>query len=176
MVKLNTTDLAGDIEKINQAWSEVSPSYPITLDFLDDRLARLYEDEQKQSHVFNVFSAISILLACLGVLALTSYSTKNRQAEFGIRKVLGAPIGNIMQLISTEFMVIIVISSLLAIPFTYLFMNDWLTGFAYRIDLIAYWPVYILSGVVLGAITWLTVGIMTYRSAILNPLESINRE
>ena len=126
--------------------------------------------------MFNVFAAISIFLACLGVLALTSYSTKKRQAEFGMRKVLGAPIGHIIRLISTEFMIIIALSSLLAVPFTIWFMSEWLSGFAYRIDLLGYWPVYVLSGILLGVITWATVGIMTYKSAILNPLESINRE
>jgi len=96
--------------------------------------------------------------------------------EFGIRKVLGAPIGNIIRLISTEFMVIIGVSSLLAVPFTITFMSNWLEGFAYRIDLVAYWPIYLISGLILGVITWVTVGIMTYRSAILNPLESIKRD
>ena len=175
-VKLVTNQLNEDIEYINQSWVEASPSYPISINFLDDSLNALYENEKKQSHVFNIFSAISIFLACLGVLALTSYSTKKRQAEFGMRKVLGAPIGHIIRLISTEFMIIIALSSLLAVPFTILFMSDWLSGFAYRIYLTAYWPVYLLSGLILGAITWATVGIMTYKSAILNPLESINRE
>lgn len=175
-VKLVTNQLDEDIEYINSSWAGVSPSYPISLDFLDETLNTLYENEKKQSHVFNIFSAISIFLACLGVLALTSYSTKKRQAEFGMRKVLGAPTGHIIRLISTEFMIIIGLSSLLAVPFTIWFMSEWLSGFAYRIDLIGYWPVYVLSGILLGVITWATVGIMTYKSAILNPLESINRE
>lgn len=175
-VKLVPSQLDEDIDYINNSWAEVSPSYPISLDFLDDSLNALYENEKKQSNVFNVFATISIFLACLGVLALTSYSTKKRQAEFAMRKVLGAPIGNIIRLISTEFMIIIALSSLLAVPFTIWFMSEWLAGFAYRIDLIGYWPVYVLSGILLGVITWATVGIMTYKSAILNPLESINRE
>ena len=175
-VKLVPSQLNEDVDYINNSWAEVSPSYPISLDFLDDSLNALYENEKKQSNVFNVFAAISIFLACLGVLALTSYSTKKRQAEFAMRKVLGAPIGHIIRLISTEFMIIIALSSLLAIPFTIWFMSEWLSGFAYRIDLIGYWPVYVLSGILLGVITWATVGIMTYKSAISKPLESINRE
>jgi putative ABC transport system permease protein len=176
VLKLNTDQLNQDIEFVNQAWAVVSPSFPISYDFLDDSLNALYENEQKQSHVFNVFALISIFLACLGVVALTSYSTQKRQAEYGMRKLLGATVSHIVRLISVEFMIIIALSALLAVPFTVLFMSNWLSGFAYRIDLLDYWPVYLLSGLLLGLITWVTVGILTYKSAISNPLESIQRD
>ncbi len=175
-IKMDVQNLNEGLAQVIKSYERISPSFPISYSFLDERLYKLYEGEEKQSHVFAVFSGISIFLACLGVLGLTSYSARQRQKEFGIRKVLGASISSIIGLISTEFIVLISIATLLAIPIVGYFLSNWLTGFAYRIDLISHWPLFLFSGVSAAVIAWLTISLMTYRAAILKPTESIRTE
>ena len=175
-IKMDSRNLDDGLAQVIESYERISPSFPISYSFLDERLYSLYEGEEKQSHVFTVFSGISIFLACLGVLGLTSYSARQRQKEFGIRKVLGASISSIIGLISTEFLLLISISSILAIPIVVYFLSEWLTGFAYRIDLMSNWPLFLLSGAGAAIVAWFTISLMTYRAAILKPTESIRRE
>ncbi len=176
VVKMNAQNQGEGLALVIETYEKISPSYPISYSFLDESLYKLYNGEKKQSHVFTVFSGISIFLACLGVLGLTSYSARQRQKEFGIRKVLGASISSIIGLISWEFLILISISTLIAIPIAAYFLSKWLSDFAYQIDLVNHWPLFLISGISAAVIAWLSIGIMTYRAAILKPTECIRNE
>lgn len=175
-IKMTASAMDEGLSHLQETYNSLELPYPLSYSFLDERLANLYDGEQQQGHVFTVFSSISIFLACLGVLGLTSYSARQRQKEFGIRKVLGASISNIIGLISAEFLVLIAISTSLAIPAVVYFLNQWLDTFAYRIQVLDHWPILLVSGLGAAVVAWITISVMTYRAAILKPTESIRNE
>ena len=175
-IKMNAENLSDAIATVNNSWSELSPDYPITYDFLDDSIDRLYEHEAKQSRVFSVFAAISIFLACMGVFGLATYAARQRQKELGIRKVLGASAQQIIGLLSKEFVILILIASLIAVPASWYFIDQWLNNFAYQISIQNNWLLFVSSGLAVGVIVFFTVGLKTYRAAVSNPTESIRYE
>ena len=143
---------------------------------LDESLAQLYDNELKQARIFSVFSAISVFLACLGIFGLAAYSAQRRQKELGIRKVLGATARQIIGLISKEFVVLVLIAMLVAIPVVWLFIQSWLGGYAYRIELLTHWYVFLAGGIISVLIALITVTFKTYHAAVSAPTESIRNE
>lgn len=175
-IKLNAANLVSAMASVQEKWERFSPAYPMQYEFLDTSIAQLYENEVKQGRVFSAFTAISILLACMGVFGLATYTARQRQKELGIRKVLGATAQQIVGLLSKEFLILIVIASVLAIPATWYFMSQWLTDFVYKIDMLSNWPLFLASGLAVGLVAFLTIGFKTYRAAVSNPTESIRYE
>lgn len=175
-IKTNTTDLKETLLAIDEVYNRFSPDFPLSYEFLDQSLERLYENEQKQARVFTAFSGISIFLACLGIFGLAAYSARQRQKELGIRKVLGAAPLQILGLISKEFILLVAIAALVATPLAWLFVEDWLGAFAYRIEVLDHWPVFVVSGLIAILIALLTIGFKTYKAAVSNPTESIRYE
>jgi len=164
------------IVSIDDIYNDLAPGFPMRYDFLDDSLRKLYEKEQIQARIFSVFSLISILLACLGIFGLAMYAFQQRQKELGIRKILGATVTQIIRLISNEFVILVLIATIIAIPLIWYFMSDWLGNFAYRIKLLEYWYAFVIGGGITILIAVLTVAFKTYNAAILNPTESIRNE
>lgn len=175
-IKVNASDIAASLFLIDEEYQKLSPDFPISYEFLDKKLARQYEDERKQAKVFTVFSGISIFLASLGIFGLAAYVAHQRQKELGIRKVLGATVKQIIGLISKEFVVLVFIASIVATPAAWFFIEQWLSDFAYRINVFNHWYVFLLSGIVAVFIALLTVIFKTYRAAVSNPTESIRNE
>lgn len=175
-VKVNPENMNETLLFIDEAFTNLSPEFPMSYDFIDQSLARLYENEQKQGRVFSAFSGISILLACLGIFGLAAYSAQQRQKELGIRKVLGATARQIIGLISKQFLILVLIAAVVAAPAVWYFMDQWLGGFAYRIRLIDHWYVFILAGGAAILIALFTVTFKTYRAAVSDPTESIRNE
>ncbi len=175
-IKINAQDISSSLLFIDEKYKEVSPNFPISYQFLDESLARLYEDEKKQAKVFSAFSGISILLACLGIFGLASYTAQQRQKELGIRKVLGASPNQIINLISRDFIILVAIATVIASPSVWYFIKNWLGNFAYRISLPDYWYVFILGGLIAVVIALLTIIVKTYRAAVANPTQSIRDE
>lgn len=175
-LKLNTQNLTAAMSNVQEKWDRFSPEYPMQYEFLDDSIGRLYENEAKQSKVFSAFATISVFLACMGVFGLATYTARQRQKELGIRKVLGATAQQIIGLLSREFILLIGLASLIAIPVTWYFMSQWLGDFAYQISIIGNWPIFLLSGLAVGLIAFFTIGFKTYRAAVSNPTESIRYE
>lgn len=175
-IKIKGQDVSHSLQVIDETYQEFSPDYPISYDFIDQSLARLYENEMRQANIFRVFSGISILLACLGIFGLAAYSAQQRQKELGIRKVLGATVQQIIGLISKEFLLLVLIASVVATPVIWYFMKGWLGNFAYRIELINYWYVFLLSGLAAMIVALVTVTFKTYRAAVSDPIESIRNE
>ena len=173
-VKLDNTDIQGTLSFIENKFKEFSPDYPFLYRFLDERINRMYKTERKLSEIFVYFTIIAILIACLGLFGLASYTTESRIKEIGIRKVMGASVGNIVLLLSQDFIKWIVLSAIIAFPIAYYSMNKWLLNFAYRIN-IGLIIFLFASGLTL-LITFLTVGYQSVRAAVANPVESLRNE
>lgn len=175
-IKLDSNNIFDGLRAVENIYADLVPNYPITYEFMDDSLARLYADEKQQSQIFQMFSGVSIFLACLGIFGLVSFVVERRRKEFGIRKALGASVISLLQIISREFVLMIGVASFISIPLAWYAIQRWLENFAYRIDLADSWAIF-LSGAVLALILALiTILIRSLRSANANPTESLRYE
>ena len=152
-------------------WAKFFPQYPFEYSFLDESIDKMYKSEERYSKVISTFSVVALFIACLGLLGLASFVTEQRKKEIGIRKVQGASIKSIVQLVSAEFMYLVLVSNLIAWPVAYFFMKKWLISFAYRID-ISIWT-FIYSGLLTFIIALLTVSFQAVKAAVANPVNSI---
>jgi putative ABC transport system permease protein len=155
-------------------WKAFNPSYPFAYRFLDENFDRMYRTEQRTSRLFNYFSGIAIFIACLGLFGLAAYSAEQRVREIGIRKVLGASVSSLVTLLSQEFVVLVTVSFLLAVPLGWYLMEGWLSDFAYRIRL--RWWIFALAGGLALLIALLTVSFQSVRAALANPVKSLRSE
>src|SRR5690606_33158479 len=162
------------LKHIEKVWKEFLPHRPFEYSFISERYEQLYNAENKQGQLFIVFSILAIFIASLGLFGLVTFNTLQRVKEIGIRKVLGASVGNIVRLLSGEMVLLILIANLLAWPFAWLFADRWLSTFAYRIpnDLL----LYVVSAVVALLIALVTVSSQTIRAALSNPSETLRNE
>jgi len=155
-------------------WAKFFPGNPFEYFFLEDRYEEQYKADKQFGTVFTIFSGLAIFVACLGLFGLAAFMTTKRIKEIGIRKVLGASVPSILQLLSTDFLKLIAVSVVLAIPLAYYGMNEWLNGFAFRIDL--QWYVFVLPAVLVFLIAIGTVSIQTSKAAGANPVDSLRYE
>jgi len=161
----------GDIEKI---WKDLEPKHPFNYTFLDDTFDRFYRTEQRLGEIFMAFSLITILIACLGLFGLASFSTEQRTKEIGIRKVLGSSSSKIALLLSKDFNRWVFFANVVAWPVAYIAMRQWLSHFAYRINL-SLW-IFIVSGLLAFVIALITISFRTFKAASLNPADSLRYE
>ncbi len=162
------------LERVRLAWQEISPGTPFEYNFLDASLAALYQRERTAGRLFALFSGLGIVVACLGLFGLAAFAAHRRRKEIGIRKVLGAGVVRVMLLLSREFVVLVSLSIVIALPISIWALNAWLGAFAYRIDLAAWmfaWP----SAAAL-AIAIVTVSGQALRAALTNPVDSLRSE
>lgn len=174
IVKTNSSNMPSTLKRLNGIWAKFFPKYPFEYNFLDQSIDRMYKSEERYSQVISAFSVVALFIACLGLLGLASFVAKQRKKEIGIRKVHGASIKSIIQNVSGEFALLVIISNLIAWPATYYFMNKWLGEFAYRTDLS--WWIFIVSGLITLVIAMLTVGYQAVKAAVANPVESLKNE
>jgi putative ABC transport system permease protein len=167
-------DARKGFEEVQATWKKHFPSSVLQYSFYEDSLAASYRAESRFSAIFLVFSIISLMIACLGLFALVSYTVERRSKEIGIRKVLGATIANILSMLSREFLILVALSSIVAIPAGYYFMNEWLTGFAYHVSLNVL--MFIAAGALVLVVAWGTVSLRTFRAAAANPVQSLRSE
>lgn len=173
-VRLSGSDLPQTIGSMESLWKEFLPHMPFNYTFLDQEWAQLYEKEQNMQQVYSIFSLLAIFIACLGLLALAAYTVETRTKEIGIRKVLGASTTGIIRLLSQDFLKLVLLSILIASPFAWWTMREWLQDFAYRVSM--EWWVFVLAGVVAIAIAFLTVSLQSVRAALANPVKSLRSE
>jgi len=173
-VKIKKGAMLNGLSQIDRAWKQINPGIPIIRTFLDDNYNALYQNEEKQSNMLNVFAVLAIMITCLGLFGLASFTTQRRVKEIGIRKVLGASVWQVSRLITVEFTRLVVIANIVAWPFAYYFMNDWLQSFANRIDL--HPLMFLFSAMLTVAISWLTVGGLAYKAAMTKPVNSLRCE
>jgi putative ABC transport system permease protein len=169
-----TGDTRKGFDEVLAMWKKHFPSSVIQYSFYEDSLATSYQTESRFNGIFLIFSLVSLVIGCLGLFALVSYTVERRSKEIGIRKVLGASVGNILSMISAEFIFLVAWSCLVAIPLGYYFMNEWLTSFAYHISLNVF--MFVGAGVFVLAIAWFTVGIRTFSAASADPVDSLRTE
>jgi putative ABC transport system permease protein len=173
-IKLSAGHIPAAIASIEKSWKNVFPELPFQYTFLDQDFDSQYAADKKRGKIFTAFSILTILITCLGLLGLIAFTTQQRQKEISIRKVMGAGVLQIVQLITRNFVMLVGISCLIAFPVAYLFMHKWLQVFSYNTGLS---PVpFVLSAIVVLAITLLTILFHTTRAAIANPAKNLRTE
>jgi len=155
-------------------WKRFNPEYPFQYEFLDDRIAEQYRNEDRMMQMFGYFSLFAIFIACLGLFGLASFTAEKRTKEIGIRKVLGATLSNIMLLLSKEFTLLVLVSNIIAWPVSYFAMQSWLNNFAYKTGI--GWIVFVLAGFLTLVISLLTVSYQAIRAALTDPAVAIRYE
>jgi putative ABC transport system permease protein len=168
------SDVRNMLDKLEVLWKETSPNFPFEYKFLDETLANLYQTELRFEKTLMGFSVLAVLIACLGLFGLTTFITEQKTKEIGVRKILGASVSHITVLISKQFLMLVLLSNLIAVPISYYFMSKWLEDFSYRIEI--GWWVFILSGGVALLIALVTVGYQAIKAATANPIESLKYE
>lgn len=173
-VKIAPEHMASTLSALKGAWSGIYPEMPFRYWFLDEHFAQQYRSETQFGQVFGLFATLAIIISCLGLLSLTAYNVQHRRKEIGIRKVLGASVAGITGLLAKDFLKLVLIAILIASPIAYYFMKQWLADFAYRIDI--QWWVFVLAGVVAVLVSALTVGFLSMKAALTNPVNSLRNE
>ncbi len=173
-LKLNTNNLRNTVSFVENKWGELFPNDPIEYFFLDKEFNKQYMQEAQTGSLFRLFTLLGIFIACLGLFGLSSFIVEQRKKEIGIRKVLGASESSIIKIISSEFILLIFISNIIAWPAAYLGSDMWLQNFAYKTSLD--YDLFLLAGGVALLLTLVTVGIQALKAANLNPVDSISSE
>jgi ABC-type antimicrobial peptide transport system permease subunit len=173
-IKLKQGDIKSTINRIEKIWSRVYPEYVFEYQFMDEKIAAFYQQENKLSHLYKIFAAIAIILSCLGLYGLASFMAVQRIKEVGIRKVLGASVQNVIYLFSKEFIILISIAFIIAASVSWYFMDKWLQGYVYRIQLS--WWIFLAGGLISLLIALLTVSSQAVKAAITNPVKNLRTE
>jgi putative ABC transport system permease protein len=173
-VKVNTSDMSRTIHTITGVWNRFSPNQPIRYTFLDESFARMYADVQRMGKIFSTFALLAVIIACMGLFALSSFMIVQRTKEIGIRKVLGASISSVVSILSKDFLMLVAVSNIIAWPVAYYFMNKWLQDFAYRIQIS--WWMFVLAGSLTLLIALVTVSWQAIKVATANPVEALRYE
>ncbi len=173
-MKVKSANMSQAISSIEQKWAAVAPHRPFLYTFLDESFNTQYEADIKFKKLFTLFSFLAILIACLGLLGLATYSAVQRTKEIGVRKVLGAEVSSIVKLLSIDFLKLVLIAILLATPFSWYVMDKWLHVYAYQIDIS--WWIFVLAGGIALSIALLTVSFNAIKAARANPVKSLRTE
>ncbi|WP_080057476.1 permease prefix domain 2-containing transporter [Spirosoma aerolatum] len=175
LVRLNShTDVPNALDQLKQIYDQAHPTVPFDYYFLDDAYNKLYAKEERLMRLFNGFTALTLLVACLGLLGLMTFSVEVRTKEIGVRKVLGASVTGIVVLLSKDFLKLVLLAMLIASPIAWWIMNQWLQRFAYKIDMA--WWIFALAGGVAITIALLTVSFQSIKAALMNPVKSLRSE
>ena len=173
-VRVSGGHLPQTIEQLKQDWAELDPAHPFEFRMLDDRLARLYESEEKQGKLFGFFAFTAVFIGCLGMFGLATLLALQRTKEIGIRKVLGASVAGIASLLARDFLQLVLIAVAIASPGAWYLMREWLADFAYRIDMS--WWMFAASGLLAVMIALASVGYQSVKAALVNPVRSLRSE
>ena len=173
-VRMAAGDPTTTLATVEQSWNRYAPDEPFQYTFLDEDFDALFRAEQRLGQVFSVFTGFAILVACLGLLGLAAFMAEQRTKEIGIRKVMGASVSSVILLLSKDFTKLVIISFLLAVPLAWYIMHQWLSGFAFRIEIGP--GIFVLAGASALLIAWLTVSWQSARAATANPVKSLRSE
>lgn len=172
--KLVSSNLPETRAAVEKQWNETYPEYAFTSNYFDESIAEFYKQDQQLSMLYKIFAGIAILISCLGLYGLVAYMAIQKTKEIGVRKVLGASVGNIITLFSKEFTILILISSFIAIPVSYFMMDNWLQNFVFRIKMN---PGIFVSAIAVSiVIAWIAVGYKSIKAAVANPVKSLRSE
>ena len=174
MARIVGNNMSDAVAHIESSWKKLNPQIPLRYDFLDSAIEELYYSEKRIQKLFNYFTFLAIMIACLGLYGLASFMVDRRVKEIGIRKVLGSSMAKIVFIVSREFFILVIVSSVIAGPAAFYFMNKWIQDFAYRTG-IEFW-IFIFSGLIALFLAMVTVCYQALKAANLNPVESLRRE
>jgi putative ABC transport system permease protein len=173
-IKLDASNVHQTIASIQASWDKFFPNDPFDYFFLDENFNQQYASNELFGKVFGLFAFLAILIACFGLMGLTAYSVAQRTKEIGVRKVLGASVQNILTMVSKDFLRLILIAVMIAIPLAWMVMQQWLNDFAYRINI--QWWVFGAAGIIAFVIAIITISLQALRAAIANPVKSLRTE
>ncbi len=173
-IRTTGKDLPGTIAAAKVEWNKYNAAFSFTYNFLDDKYKSLYESEQRTGLLFNIFAGIAIFISCLGLFGLAAYTAQVRTKEIGVRKVLGASVSGIIQLLAKDFMWLVLIAIVIAIPVAWYMMNKWLQEFAYKINI--GWTVFAIAGLLAVIIAFITISFQSIKAALANPVKSLRTE
>ena len=173
-IKVTSDNYPALMSKLEGAWTELAPSQPFETSFLDVRFGRMYDAEQRLGQIFGVFATLTIIIACLGLFGLAAYTAENRIKEVGIRKVLGANVGQLVFLLSRDIGQLVIIALVIGAPLAWYFMDSWLQGFEYRTHI--GWTVFALTAGGALLIALLTMSYQSLKAATSNPVKSLRSE
>ena len=174
IAKLKTKDVAALTAMLAKRWTALGAEDPLTYSFLDDRFNNTYKSEQKIGMILGIFAGLTIFVACLGLFGLAMFTAQQRTKEIGIRKVLGASVAQVTNMLSKEFLKLVVIACIIAFPLANWAMNKWLQDFAYRTDMS--WWVFMIAGTIALLIALLTISFQAVKAAMENPVKSLRTE
>jgi hypothetical protein len=162
------------LEGLENLYGQMNPQHAFNYTFMDERYGQLYKSEQVVSRLSNVFALLAIVISCMGLLGLAIFSAEQRRKELSIRKVLGATIGNIVMRFSKDFLKLVVLALVIAVPMAWSMMSSWLHQFAYRIELA--WWMFAAAGIVAILLSMLTISVQAIKSAFENPVKNLRSE
>ena len=173
-IKTTGADAQKAIAAAETQWKKYNAGFPFSYVFLDDTFDKLYRSEERTGSLFNAFAAIAIVISCLGLFGLAAYTAQVRTREIGVRKVLGASVGGIVQLLAADFVKLVLIAIVIAVPVAWYTMDQWLQGFAYKTTIS--WAVFVLAGVIAIVIAFATISFQSIKAALANPVKSLRTE
>jgi len=173
-VKIKAGSIPSSLDYMQKTWKQFTNEYPFDYFFLDEQLNHFYSSDERLLYVLNIFAALAIFIACIGLFGLSIYTARQRTKEIGIRKVLGASVTQLTMLLSEEFILLVVIAIIIATPLAWLLTNKWLEDFAYRIN-ISGW-IFFIAGMIAILIALATVSVQAIKAAIANPVRSLRTE
>lgn len=162
------------LSKIEEVWKKFVPAVPFEYKFVDEDFGNKFEAEERIGKLASYFAVLAIFISCLGLFGMASFVAEQRTKEIGIRKVLGASVTNLWQLLSKEFILLVLLSCFIAAPIAYYYLNNWLTNYDYKIEI--RWPVFVMAAIGALFITLITVSFQAIKAAIANPIRSLRTE
>ncbi len=173
-IKLKAGDFSNAVAQVEAVWNKVAPGQPFNYYFMDESFNTTYEAEQRLGRIFMIFSILSIIIACLGLFGLAAFNAEKRTKEIGVRKVLGASVGQVAYQLTVDFLKLVGIGILISLPIGWFAMSKWLEDFSYRIEIGAW--VFVLAALLAIAVSIITVSYQSIKAAIVNPIKSLRTE
>jgi putative ABC transport system permease protein len=173
-LRLTGSDFHGLIRSVSTVWGKFMPNQPIRYAFLDERFANMYDGVIRTEKIFTSFAILAVIIACLGLFALSAFMTEQRAREISIRLVLGASVNGIFRLLTQDFVLLVVISFIIAAPIAWYIMQKWLEDYVYRIKI--GWDVFFMAGLIAIIIALITIGYQAVKASVMNPVNNLRSE
>jgi putative ABC transport system permease protein len=173
-INMDMQNVAGNLAFIEKSYNEIFPGNAFDSFFLDEYFDRQYKADEQFGNIFSLFTILAIIIACLGLLGLSTFAIKLRTKEVGMRKILGSTTQNIVMLLSKDFIILVCLAALIATPVVYFVADNWLKNFAFHIEL--HWLIFVIAPLLLLIISLLTIGFQSIKAALSNPLDSLRND
>lgn len=175
LIRLNDhSSVSKSLKAAEAIFKKYNPAYPFEYQFVDQEYGQKFKEEERTGNLAALFAGLTITISCLGLFGLAAYMAQNRNKEIGIRKVLGASVGSLIQLLTKEFVALVLVAILIAVPVSWYFMNKWLQDFSYKISIS--WSTFLTAGILAIVIALITVSFQAIKAALANPVESLRSE